>query len=87
MENITNLDYRHAKSVWVDIGIQNLRNYFDLYVNSDTLLLPDVFQNFRSKYIEIYELDPANFLSVSRLAWLVRLERKRRSKIGIADRS
>ena len=63
MENITNLEYRHSKSVWGDFGIQNLRNYFDLYVNSDTLLLADVFQNFKSKYIEIYELDPAHLTS------------------------
>ena len=63
MENITNLKYRHSKSVWGDFGIQNLLNYFDLYVNSDTLLLADVFQNFKSKYIEIYELDPAHLTS------------------------
>ena len=36
---------------------------------SDTLLLVDVFENFRNKCIEIYELDPAHFLSVPRLAW------------------
>ena len=33
--------------------------YHDLYVQSDTLLLADVFGNFRKKCIEIYELDPA----------------------------
>ena len=36
---------------------------------SDTLLLADVFQNFRNKCIEIYELDPAHFLSAPGLAW------------------
>ena len=40
-----------------------------MYVQSDTLLLADVFENFRSKCIEIYELDPAHFLSVPGLAW------------------
>ena len=34
-----------------------------MYVKSDTLLLADVFGNFRNKYIEIYELDPAYLLS------------------------
>ena len=33
-----------------------------------TLLLADLFENFRSKCIEIYELDPAHFLSAPRLA-------------------
>ena len=41
----------------------------NLYVQSDTLLLADVFENFRDKCIEIYELDPAHFVSAPGLAW------------------
>ena len=33
-------------------------------ITSDTLLLGDVFRNVRSKYLELYEFDPAHFLSV-----------------------
>ena len=40
-----------------------------MYVQCDTLLLADVFENFRNKCIEIYELDPAHFLSAPGLAW------------------
>ena len=40
-----------------------------MYVRSNTLLLADVFENFRNKCIEIYELDPAHFLSAPGLAW------------------
>ena len=40
-----------------------------MYVQSDTLLLAYVFENFRKKCIEIYELDPAHFLSALGLAW------------------
>ena len=40
-----------------------------MYVQSDTLLFTDVFANFRNKRIEIYELDPAHFLSAPGLAW------------------
>ena len=40
-----------------------------MYDQSDTLLLADVFENFRNKCIEIYELDPAHFLSTPGLAW------------------
>ena len=40
-----------------------------MYVQSDTLLLADVFENFRNKCIEIYELDPTHFLSAPGLAW------------------
>ena len=40
-----------------------------MFVQSDTLLLADVLENFRHMCLEIYELDPANFLSAPRLAW------------------
>ena len=46
-----------------------------MYVQSDTLLLTDVFENFRNKCIEIYELDPARFLSALGLAWQVCLKK------------
>ena len=41
--------------------MNNLGDYLDLYVQSDTLLLEDLFKKCRSKFIEIYELDPAYF--------------------------
>ena len=47
-----------------------LGDYHDLYVQSDTLILADVFENFRNKCIEIYEVDPAHFLYVPGLALL-----------------
>ena len=40
-----------------------------MYVQSDTTLLADVFENFRDKCIEIYKLDPAHFLSAPGLSW------------------
>ena len=43
--------------------VKNLGEYHDLYVQSDTILLADVLENFRNKRFEIYELDPACFLS------------------------
>ena len=40
-----------------------------MYVQYDTFLLADVFENFRNEYIEIYRLDIAHFLSAQGLAW------------------
>ena len=40
-----------------------------MYVQCDTLLLADVFENFRDKYIGIYGLDLDHFMSVPGLAW------------------
>ena len=68
-EHITDGDYAHAQKVWSIFNIKNLGEYHDLYVQSNTLLLADVFENFRDKCIEIYELDPAHFLSAPGLAW------------------
>ena len=68
-EHITNEDYAHAQKVWDTFNIKNLGEYHDLYVQSDTALLADVFENFRDKCIEIYDLDPAHFLTAPGLAW------------------
>ena len=48
---------------------KNLEGYHDLYVQSNTLLLVDVFENFRNMSIKIYELDTAKFTSAHGLAW------------------
>ena len=69
MEDITDVDHRHAKRVFKEINNKNLGDYHVLYVQSDSLLLADVFKNFRNKCIKIYELDPAHFLSAPWLAW------------------
>ena len=49
--------------------LDNLGDYHDLYVKSDTLLIADVFENFRDMCIKVYELDPAHFVSLPGLAW------------------
>ena len=69
LEDITDKDYEHAQKVWEVFEMKNLDEYHDLYVQSNTLLLGAVFETFRDKCIEIYELDPAHFLSAPRLAW------------------
>ena len=75
MEDITSVDYRHVKRVYKEFKSKNLGDYHELYVQSDTLLLADIFENFRIKCIKIYELDPAHFLSAPGLAWQVCLKK------------
>ena len=58
---ISDADYEHVKKVWESFDIKSLGEYHDLYVQYDTLLLADVFENFRDKCIQINELDPAHF--------------------------
>ena len=67
MEDTTDIDHRHAKKVFKELKMINLGDYHDLYVQSNTLLLAGVFENFRNKGIETYKLDPAYFLSAAGL--------------------
>ena len=69
MEDIGDIDYRHAINVFKRFKLENLGDYHDLYVQINTLLLADVFNNFRDICIKEYELDPAHFLSLPGLAW------------------
>ena len=69
MKDISDIDYRHANNVFKRFKLENLGDDHDLYVQSDTLLLADVFNNFRDMCIKEYELDPAHFLSLPGLAW------------------
>ena len=69
MENIDDIDYRHGNNVFKRFKLKNLGGYHDLYVQSDTLLLADIFQNFRNMCLQVYELEPAHFLSLPGLTW------------------
>ena len=68
LEGISDKDYLHAQKVWEVFQIKDLGEYHDLYVQSDTLLLADVFKNFRKMCLDIHQLDPAHFLSAPGLA-------------------
>ena len=69
MEDISDIDYRHANNVLKVFKLENLGDYHDLYAQSDTLLLVDVFNYFRDMCLKEYELYPAHFLSLPGLAW------------------
>ena len=69
MENIEDIDYSYGNNVFKRFKLKNLGEYHDLYVQSDTLLLADVFENFRNTCLKVYELDTAHFLSLPGLAW------------------
>ena len=84
MENIDDIDCRHGNNVFKIFKLKNLGEYHDLYVQSDTLLLADVFENFRNMCFKVYELDPAHFLSLPGLAWQACLK-KNEHKIRIIN--
>ena len=69
MEDISDTDYKHVNNVFKKFNLNNLGEYHDLYVRSDTLLVAEVFENFRNACLNNYELDPAHFISLPGLAW------------------
>ena len=68
-----------------ELKLKNLGNYHDLFLQSGTLLLADVYENFRNKCIEICGLDPAHFLSATGLAWQACLKKTRVKLELLAD--
>ena len=67
----------HVQKVFEELKLKSLGEDHDLYVQSHTLLLADIFENFRNKCIEIYEFDPDHFLSASGLVWQAYLKMTR----------
>ena len=67
--HISDEDYEHAQKVWKAFGMKTMRDYHDLYLESDVLLLADVFENFREVCMKNYELDPAWYYTSPGLSW------------------
>ena len=68
-KGITDEEYVHAKQVWATFGCRNLGDYNFLYVATDSLLLADVFKNFRKVCPEKCGLDPAHYYNAPGLSW------------------
>ena len=60
---ITNADYAHAKDVWKTLEMKSMREYHDLYLKTDVLLLADVFENFRDMALEHFKVDPCHYVT------------------------
>ena len=82
-EDITDDDYQHAINVWNTFKCKTIRDYHDLYLKSDVLLLSDVFENFRKTCLKHYNLDPAHYYTSPGLAWvsLACMSQRNRSRI------
>ena len=68
-EHIKQEEYERAQKIYKHFNIQNLGEYHDLYLQTDVLLLTDVFENFRTKCLEDYQLDPAHYFTLPNFAW------------------
>ncbi len=67
--DISDEDYEHARKVWDVFGCKTMRDYHDLYMRTDVLLLSDVMENFRKLCMSNYGLDPLWYYTAPGLAW------------------
>ena len=49
--------------------MKTMKDYYDLYLRCDVLLLADVFEKFRNNSLKSYELCPTHYLSAPALRW------------------
>ena len=61
--------YQHVFEVWNKFEMKTMKDYHDLYLKCDILLLADVFEKIRSRCLESYGLCPGHYLSASLLSW------------------
>ena len=77
MEIITISDYVQSKRGCKDFEIKESGDHHGLYVQSDTLLLADVFENFRTMCLKIWEFHPLKFISALQWAWQAALKKSK----------
>ena len=68
-EGITDDDDLHAQQVWETFNCTTLGDYHNLYLQTDVLLLADVFENFRRTALSTYKLDPAHYYTLPGYSW------------------
>ena len=68
-KDISETNYTHAQKVFSHFGMIDLRDYHNLYLLTDVVLLVDVFKNFRDVCFQHYGLDPTHNYASTGLSW------------------
>ncbi|XP_066916398.1 uncharacterized protein [Clytia hemisphaerica] len=74
-ENVSEEDYNHAKNVWNKFEMESLKDYHNLYVLTDVLIMADVFEAFRKNCLQHYQLDPAHYFTAPGMSWEAALKK------------
>ena len=73
-EGISDSDYRHAQDVWNFFNMKTFKEYHDLYLLTDVLLLADAFESFRKICLDSYKLDTLHFWTLPGYSWTAMLK-------------
>ena len=62
-------EYDHVSKVWNTFQMKTMKDYHDLYLKRDILLLANVFGKFRNSSLKNYGLCPSYYLNTPALSW------------------
>ena len=68
-ETISENDYKYANKVWNQFNCRNFGDFHDLYLQTDVLLLADVFECFRKNCMNNFEIDPSHYVTLPAFGW------------------
>ena len=80
--NISDEDYQHAQNVFKTFNCKNMKDYYNIYLKTDVLLLADVLKNFRKTCLKYYKLDHLWYYTSPGLSWDACLKRRLRRRLG-----
>ena len=60
----------HVLKLWHKFEMKAMKDYHDLYLKNDVLLLADVFEKFRNNRFKNYGLCLSHYLSAPALSWI-----------------
>ena len=66
---ITDKEYSHAQEVWKHHNCKTLKDYHNLYLKTDVMILADAFEKYRKFFLKHHKIDPCYCYSAPGLTW------------------
>ena len=69
MTDISDESYRMAEEIWEEFNMKSMKDFLEIYCMTDTLILAQVFEEFRKESMENFSMDPSHFISLPGFAY------------------